>query len=151
MAEFTEQQVYEALGLGAQVQEPAEPAAQTSEPEGEQVQETADPAEEVQRTDEGTKTETPAVADTPDDPEDDAAAGTQEGKQPLTPEQRRENAAKRRQQELTRQQEAINQAVQAAVRQEREKSTQNSPTAAGWETSQGKGAERLSSQITWVR
>lgn len=121
MAEFTEQQVYEALGLGAQVQETAEPATQPSEPEGEQVQEPADPAEEVQRTDEGTKTETPAVADTPDDPEDDAAAGTQEGKQPLTPEQRRENAAKRRQQELTRQQEAINQAVQAAVRQERDK------------------------------
>lgn len=32
MAEFTEQQVYEALGLGAQAQEPAEPAGGTSQP-----------------------------------------------------------------------------------------------------------------------
>ena len=121
MAEFTEQQVYEALGLGAQAQEPAEPAAQTSEPEGAQVQEPAAPAEGVQQPAEGTKTEPTAVADAPDDPEDDAAAGTKEGKQPLTTEQRRENAAKRRKQELTRQQEAINQAVQAAVRQEQDK------------------------------
>lgn len=121
MAEFTEQQVYEALGLGAQAQEPAEHAAQTSEPEGAQAQESAAPAEEVQQTDEGTQTEPPAVADAPDDPEDYAAAGTQEDKQPLTPEQRRENAAKRRQQEQQAQQVAINQAVQAAVRQEQDK------------------------------
>ena len=122
MAEFTEQQVYEALGLGEQAQEPAEPVtAQTSEPEGEQVQEPAEPAEDAKQPAEGTRTEPTAAADAPDDPEDDAAAGTQEGKQPLTPEQRRENAAKRRQQELPRQQEAINQAVQAAVRQEQDK------------------------------
>ena len=121
MAEFTEQQVYEALGLGAQAQEPAEPAAQTSEPEGAQAQEPAAPAEDVQQPAEGTQTEPPAVADAPDDPEDDAAAGTQVGKQPLTPEQRRENAAKRRQQEQQAQQAAINQAVQAAVRQEQDK------------------------------
>ena len=121
MAEFTEQQVYEALGLGAQAQEPAEPAAQTSEPEGAQAQEPAAPAEGVQQPAEGTQTEPPAVADEPDDPEDDAAAGTQEGKHPLTPEQRRENAAKRRQQEQQAQQAAINQAVQAAVRQEQDK------------------------------
>ena len=121
MAEITEQQVYEALGLGAQAQEPAEPAAQTSEPEGAQAQEPAAPAEDVQQTAEGTQTEPPAVADAPDDPEDDAAAGAQAGKQPLTPEQRRENAAKRRQQEQQAQQAAINQAVQAAVRQEQDK------------------------------
>lgn len=121
MAEFTEQQVYEALGLGAQAQEPAEPAAQTSEPEGAQAQEPAAPAEGVQQPAEGTQTEPPAVADAPDDPEDDAAAGAKEGKQSLTPEQRRENAAKRRQQEQQAQQAAINQAVQAAVRQEQDK------------------------------
>lgn len=121
MAEFTEQQVYEALGLGAQAQEPAEPAAQTSEPEGAQAQESAAPAEEVQQPTEGTKTEHTAVADTPDEPEDDAVAGTKEDKQPLTPEQRRENAAKRRQMEQARQQAAIDQAVQAAVRQEQDK------------------------------
>lgn len=121
MAEFTEQQVYEALGLGAQAQEPAEPAAQTSEPEGAQAQEPAAPAEDVQQPDEGTQTEPTAAADAPDDPEDDAAEGTRQGKQPLTPEQRRENAAKRRQQEEQARQAAINQAVQAAVRQEQDK------------------------------
>lgn len=121
MAEFTEQQVYEALGLGAQAQEPAEPAVQTSETEGAQVQEPAAPAEEVQEPTEGTQTEPPAVADPPDDPEENAAEGTQAGKQPLTPEQRRENAAKRRQQEQQAQRAAIDQAVQAAVRQERDK------------------------------
>lgn len=121
MAEFTEQQVYEALGLGAQAQEPAEPAIQTPEPEGAQVQEPAAPAEEVQEPAEGTQTEPTAVADTPDDPEDDAAEGTQAAKQPLTPEQRRENAAKRRQQEQQAQRAAIDQAVQAAVRQEQDK------------------------------
>lgn len=121
MAEFTEQQVYEALGLGAQAQEPAEPAIQTPEPEGAQVQEPAAPAEEVQEPAEGTQTEPTAVADAPDDPEDDAAEGTQAAKQPLTPEQRRENAAKRRQQEQQAQRAAIDQAVQAAVRQEQDK------------------------------
>lgn len=121
MAEFTEQQVYEALGLGAQAQEPAEPATQTPEPEGAQVQEPAAPAEEVQEPAEGTRTEPTAVADAPDDPEDDAAEGTQAAKQPLTPEQRRENAAKRRQQEQQAQRAAIDQAVQAAVRQEQDK------------------------------
>lgn len=120
MAEFTEQQVYEALGLGAQAQEPAAPADQTSEPEGAQAQSVAASAEEVQPT-EGTQTEPPAVADAPEDPEGTAAEGAQDGKQPLTPEQRRVNAAKRRQQEQQAQQAAIDQAVQAAVRQEQDK------------------------------
>ena len=121
MAEFTEKQVYEALGLGAQAQEPAEPAATgTSEPEGAQAQEPAAPAEEVQIP-EGAQTEPPAVADTPEEPEDDAAAGAQDGKQPLTPEQRRANAARRRQQEKQAQQAAIDQAVQTAVRQEQDR------------------------------
>lgn len=122
MAEFTEQQVYEAFGLGAQAQEPAAPAAETSEPEGAQAQEPAAPAEETQQPAEGIPTEPTAEADTPDDPEDDAEPGTPEDKQPLTPEQRRANAAKRRQLEHERQQAAIDQAVQDAVKQERDRS-----------------------------
>lgn len=120
-SDFTEQQVFEAFGLGAQVQEPAEPVVTTpAEATGAQEQEPAAPAEDVQQPDEGTQAEPTAVADTPDDPEDDAAAGVQDGKRPLTPEQRRENAARRRQQEQQAQQAAISQAVQAAVRQERD-------------------------------
>lgn len=119
MAEFTEQQVYEALGLGAQGQEPAAPAPEAPEPEGVQGQEPAAPAEEPQSP-EGTETQPASAADAPEDP-GNAWEGAREDKQPLTPEQRRENAAKRRQQEQTRQQAAIDRAVQDAVRQEREK------------------------------
>ena len=122
MAEITEQQVYEALGLGAKAQEPADPAPAASEPAtGAKAQEPADPAEDQTTPTEGAQTEPPAAAEKTDDPEEDAADGTQEGKKPLTPEQRRENAAKRRQQEQKAQQAAINQAVQAAVRQEQDK------------------------------
>lgn len=119
MAEFTEKQVYEALGLGAQEQEAAEPAARTPETEGAQVQEPAEPAQGQPQ--EGSQAEAAAQADAPEEPEDDAAGGTPEGKQPLTPEQRRENAARRRQQEQQAQQAAIERAVQAAVRQEQDK------------------------------
>ena len=69
MADITEQQVYEALGLGAQAQEPAEPAADRPDTDA------ADP-------------ETEAGAEEGDG-----------GNQPQTPEQRRANAARRRRQE----------------------------------------------------
>lgn len=121
MAEINEKQVFEALGLGAQVQEPADPAADPPKAEGAQVQEIADPAEGGAQTVDGAQTEPTADAGTPEDPEDDAAAGAHTDKQPLTPEQRRENAARRREQERARQQAAIDQAVQAAVDQERTK------------------------------
>ena len=123
MAEFTEQQVYEALGLGAQAQEPAEPAAQPSQvqTDGAQEQEPAEPAQVETTPAEGADTVPPAEVADPDDPEDEADTGTEVGKQPLTPEQRRANAAKRREQEQQAQQAAINQAVQAAVRQEQDK------------------------------
>lgn len=120
MAEITEQQVYEALGLGAQGQEPAEPAAQVSEQEGAQAQEPAAPAEEEQNLP-GTQAEPTAAAEAPEEPEDEAEEVAGEGKQPLTPEQRRANAAKRRQREQQAQQAAIDQAVQAAVRQEKDR------------------------------
>lgn len=119
MAEFTEEQVYEALGLGAKERETAEPAAQEQEPEGEQVQELAAPAEEAGQTDESIRPEPAAKTDEaspPDTPETGEAAGERAEKPPLTPEQRRENAAKRRRQE---QQTAIDRAVQAAVQKER--------------------------------
>ncbi len=108
MAEFTEKQVYEALGLGAQSQEPAEPAAQTPEPEGAQVQEPAEPAQGQPQ--ESSQAEPAAQAQVPEEPGDGAAGSTPEGKQPLSPEQRRENAARRRQQEQQARQAAIDQA-----------------------------------------
>lgn len=121
MAEFTEQQVYEALGLGEQAQELAEPAAQASQVDtetGAQGQSVADSAQEPTQPDEGADTEPTADEAAPDEPEDEADTGTEAGKQPLTPQQRRENAARRRQQE---QQAAIEQAVSAAVKQEQDK------------------------------
>ena len=121
MAEFTEQQVYEALGLGEQAQELAEPAAQASQVDtetGAQGQSVADSAQEPTKPDEGADTEPTADEEAPDEPEDEADTGTETGKQPLTPQQRRENAARRRQQE---QQAAIEQAVSAAVKQEQDK------------------------------
>lgn len=121
MAEFNEKQVFEAFGLGEQAQDPAAPAADPSKTEGAQAQEIADPAEEGVQNEEGAQTEPTVDAGTPEDPDNDAATGAQSDKQPLTPEQRRENAARRREQERVRQQAAIDQAVQAAVDQERTK------------------------------
>lgn len=118
--EFTEQQVYEALGLGEQAQESAEPAAQVSEVEtaaqnvelGEQAQEPAEPAMAENQPADGTETET----ESDENPEEEVQTETEVGKQTMSREQRRENAARRRQQE---QQAAIDQAVQTAINQER--------------------------------
>ena len=124
MAEFTEKQVYEAFGLGAQGQEVAAPAAEppTAEPEapaqadaGAQGQEVAAPAAESADTPAGETEPTAADAESETaDTDADTDAGTE--KQPQTPEQRRANAARRRQQE---QQAAIDQAV-AAEREKQE-------------------------------
>lgn len=115
--EFTETQVYEAMGLeapaGANGQEVADPAAQPSERSGEgaQGQEFADPAAGGDPQQEGR--EPGAVS-----ADDNAGDHPEEGKEPLTPQQRRENAARRRQQE---QQSAIDNAVAAALKAERER------------------------------
>lgn len=109
--EFTENDVFKALGLGEQVQEPAAPAPgeniEPSEaPSGEQAQEPAAPAVE-----------------SPDEPDPNGSEKPEggEGKAtPLTDEQRHKNAARRRQQEL---QEAVDNAVTAARQQEQEKYT----------------------------
>lgn len=118
MADFTEQQVYEALGLGGKEQEIADPApgsetdpAPETDPQtnpeapadgagGEQEQEVAAPAPEGEGGGEP----------------DDKGAG---GKPTLTEEQRKENAAQRRRAET---QAAIDKAVEEAVKAERDRS-----------------------------
>lgn len=107
---FTEQQVYEALGLGEKVQEPAKPAEQGVEQPAEK------PAEEAQVTEATEEPEAQAVGDPKPDEKPEEGAG----QQVMPPEQRRENAARRRQEE---QRIAIDRAVQEAIRQEREKNT----------------------------
>lgn len=107
---FTEQQVYEALGLGEKVQEPAKPAEQGVEQPAEK------PAEEAQVTEATEEPEAQAVGD----PKPDEKPEEEAGQQVMPPEQRRENAARRRQEE---QRIAIDRAVQEAIRQEREKNT----------------------------
>lgn len=98
--EFTEKQVYEAMGLEAPVQEdPQTPAA-----EGGNEQEVADPAA-AEGTDLATDTNV-------EDPAASQGEGAQEGAAPQTPQQRHENAARRRQQEM---QTAIDQAVAQAT------------------------------------
>lgn len=124
MADFNEQQVYEALGLGAQVQEPADPAPQTSSAdpnEGEQVQEPADPAQDPADNPAVTQPEPTAGPADPDDPEDTGDNGAGGEKKSLTPEQRRQNAARRRQQEQQARQAEINAAVQTAVKAEQDR------------------------------
>lgn len=119
MAEFTESQVYQALGIepekpaeGGQETEPAEPAPEGAElpTEGEKEQEPAAPAGE---------SEAPAQ-----DPQEEPTAPEGEGVQPetggdMTKEERHKAAQERRRRE---QQAAVDEAVQKAVQAEREKS-----------------------------
>jgi len=117
--EFTESQVFEAFGLeqpaDASGKEPeiAEPAAteQASEPseEGAKEQAVAEPA-----ADEEEKSDKSAGEDKAENKSEDKAEDSAEDEQ-----QRRDAAARRRRQER---QEAIDQAVQAALTQERERS-----------------------------
>lgn len=126
MAEITEAQVYEALGLqipeGAQGQEVAAPAPQPSQTvteTGAQGQEVADPASGTVNTDPVvTEIQKPGAVSADDE---DAGDGAEQDKPPLTEQQRKENAARRRQQEL---QAAIDQAVENALKAEREKHDQ---------------------------
>ena len=131
MADFTEQQVYEALGLGEREQDPAAPAP-GSEPEpapetdpqttqeapadgagGEREQDPAAPAPEGEETEpEGGE---PGPEGESGAPADEGASG----KPPMTEEQRRENAAQRRRAET---QAAIDKAVEEAVKAERDRS-----------------------------
>lgn len=118
MSEITEAKLYEAFGLtpteqGEQVQETAEPAAeeQSNETGTETAeQETEEPAETETDTETGTESEPEADSDDPDEEDPNTDEGTDKEKTPLTPEQRRANAARRRAQE---QQAAVDAAVQA--------------------------------------
>lgn len=116
---ITEKAVYEAFGLGEQVQEVADPASEGSQPTGEQVQEVADPAGADDPL-EGN----PQSADK-NQPEDNPAQSVAQEPgadgQKLTPEQRRQNAEQRRQRERQAQQAATDLAVQNALREERSK------------------------------
>lgn len=125
---FTENDVYEALGLGAKEQGAADPAPNTSQVdpdptannggEGGQGQGVAEPAQDPTNTEPGTETEPTAGQAEPGDPATNADAGTGADKQPLTIEQRRQNAARRREQEH---QADIDRAVQNALQGERER------------------------------
>lgn len=125
MSEITEAKLYEAFGLspteqGEQVQDPAEPAAemQTDHNGTDQMQSENPEAAAVEDDPEtGENTEPSADSDDPEEEDHDADKDTGAGKQPLTPEQRRTNAARRRAQE----QQA---AVDAAVQAEQEKTKQ---------------------------
>lgn len=100
--EFTEKQVYEAMGLEAPAQEDPQPQAEV----GANGQEVADPA--------AAAAEEPATEqDThiPEQTDTSQGEGSQEETAPQTPEQRHQNAARRRQQEL---QAAVDQAVAQA-------------------------------------
>lgn len=130
MAEFTEQQVYEALGLGAKEQEPAAPAPGAQEPEP-QAEPTTGGAKELEPAAPASQEEPPAQEEpegTPpaQEPEGGGAAEEPAQQQPdkahgqqLTEEQRKENAARRRREET---QAAIDKAVQDAVKAEQDRS-----------------------------
>lgn len=116
--EFTEAKLYEAFGLtpaeqGAQVQEIAKPAtdADTGSSATEMQEQPTEELEE-QGADAGTGTDDETDADSEDPEEEDEKADdiTGKDKQPLTTQQRRANAARRRAQE---QQAAVDAAVQA--------------------------------------
>ena len=124
MPPITEAKLYEAFGLtppegqGAQVQEPAAPAAegiQADTDTGAQVQEPAAPAE-------GSADPVQKPSAEPDEEPEGSDTETAEepasGKRPLSPEERKANAARRRQQE---QQAAIDQAVADALKAEKVK------------------------------
>lgn len=120
MPNLTESEVYAAFGLkqpedagtGANGQEPAQPVETNPEPEtGAKEQEPAQPAQEP---------EDPAIP-AGEDSDGEDSGGTEEeepDKAPMDEKTRRENAARRRKQE---QKQAIDAAVQEALRLEREK------------------------------
>ena len=125
MPSITEAKLFEAFGLdpngsqGAQGQAVAEPAAEPDTGDadaGAQGQEVAEPARSVTEPEDGTTPAPEAGNADPEEPEETGDDGADTGKKTLSPEERRANAARRRAQE---QQAAIDQAVAAALEQER--------------------------------
>ena len=132
MADFTEQQVFDALGLGEQEQEAAAPAPggdtapETNEAERTHQEAPADGAGGEQEQDPAAPA--PGGGDTdpesgePGEQEKDGGKPAAEGtgkKQPMTEEQRKEAAAQRRRAET---QAAIDKAVEEAVKAEKDRS-----------------------------
>jgi len=126
MPDFTEAQVFEALGLGEKAQEAAAPAPETSgeseQTTGAKEQEAAAPAGEdttpaTETTEETTAAESGQEPETPAGETEEPAAGADKAAQ--TMEERREHAAQRRQRET---QAAIDAAVQEALKAERDRS-----------------------------
>lgn len=121
----TEAMYYEALGLpvpetGVQAQDSAVPAEQPSEAAQDEGVQAQDPAAPASGADDPMRVQDHRDPGA-DSANDDAGDGSNTDKEPLTPEQRRENAARRRQQE---QQAAIDRAVETALQAEREKHNQ---------------------------
>lgn len=106
MAELTEEKIFEAFGI-----EPD--AGENEQQSAEAAQEPQDDAERGEREQEVAE---PAESDTPS--EADEAGQQPAAKETMDEKTRRENAARRRQQE---QQTAVNQAVENALRQERQR------------------------------
>jgi hypothetical protein len=124
MAELNEQQIYEALGVtdtspaGEQERDVADSAPDTTPADadtGGQEREIADPAEADADDYDDTYTEEETEDTTGDEPGSEPGDNT-DSTQPLTAEQRRANAARRRQQE---QETAINDAVERATAAQR--------------------------------
>ncbi len=132
---ITEAKVYDALGIAppddsgqpAQAQAAANPAGQSVQnetfaaeegSEGGQAQELADPATVNTDHTDGTDGQADAATADPEEPEDSGDSGANGEKQPLTAEQRRANAARRREQEERSRTQA---AVDGALQAEREK------------------------------
>lgn len=112
--EINESSIMTALGLeGENVQEPAAPASESVNT-GEQVQEPAEPAAQA------AVSEDPSAAGTPetDGAADNTSGDSADTQDTMTPQQRHENAARRRNAEK---QAEIDKAVEAAVAAEREK------------------------------
>lgn len=122
MPPITEAKLFEAFGLdpnganGAQEQNVAAAAAEetTGESTGAQEQNVAASAQDEPEQEPAPETEPTVDTDDPEEPDDGGSEGAEPQKKTLTPEERRANAARRRQQE----QQA---AVDAAVRAEQEK------------------------------
>lgn len=130
MAELTQEKIFEAFGLGAQAQEvaapapeaePADPAVTETGSTGAQVQEVAEPAAGDASPNTATAAQPGAGFAQPGEPADEGADGDGTGNEPMSAEQRRQNAARRRAQEDQARQTAINQAVQQARAEEQRK------------------------------
>lgn len=141
---FTEQELAEALGVGGKAQEVAEPA------EKQDTSAVTEPTTGAEPGQDGAQTQTEPQTEPTTGGVDDDQADSGADLQTLTPQQRKENAARRR---LHEQQAAINAAVEAAIQQEKERT--NATIAAFLERSgikntvSGESIQTLDELIAW--